>query len=65
MNWRLSLFVLMAFTIGVLGIRMNWIDVRLEREREYRKIREKIDEAPVYGDDPDLARRWLRERAKR
>lgn len=62
LNWKLSLFVVMAFVIGIFGIRMNWIDKRLEQEKAYRKTRENIDEALVYGDDPAAARRWLRER---
>lgn len=62
LNWRLALFAVMAFAIGVFGIRMNWIDRRLEQEKEYRKTRERIDDALIYGDDPAAARRWLRER---
>lgn len=32
-----------------------------ERERDYRKTREAIDDAEIHGNDPDAARRWLHE----
>lgn len=64
-NWKIGLLIGLSFLMGLMRIRMYWVETRLAEEKAYRKTRERIDEAPVYGDDPELARRWLSERVKR
>jgi hypothetical protein len=49
--------------LGVFGLRAD--AARDARNADYIKTREKIDEADIVGDDPDAARRWLRERGER
>lgn len=36
-----------------------------KQAKDYAETRKRIDDADIIGDDPDLARRWLRERSKR
>ena len=48
-----------------LGKREGASVVRTERAEEYTDTRKRMDEADIVGDDPDAARRWLSERAKR
>lgn len=38
-------------------------EAQLEGAEAYIETRERIDNAEIVGDDPDAARRWLRERA--
>jgi hypothetical protein len=61
-NWKLTFLIAASFVMGILGIRMYWVETRLAEEKAYRRTRESIDEAPIYGDDPAAARRWLHER---
>lgn len=63
----------LAFALALLGIRGQWLaaqrdkaEARAREAEAYRNTRKAIDDATDdLGDDPDLARRWLRERAQR
>jgi hypothetical protein len=46
-----------------LGRRQGRLAERAKVDKAYRETREKMDEV-VVGDDPDAARRWLRERGQ-
>ena len=58
-----------AVLLGLLGA---WVagkrearqEARSEALRGYVDTRKRMDEADSLGDDPELARRWLSERAK-
>ena len=66
---------------GWLGAALGWLaaggavwlmawrgrgqKAKLDKANEYTDTRKRIDEADIVGDDPDAARRWLSERAKR
>lgn len=69
-NWRLALLLAAAFLFGIARLRSARLEseidrVRTERDRlsKYKNTRKEIDNAP-HGDDPDLGRRWLRERGE-
>ena len=56
--------VVMAVVAALfLGRRQGQKAERAKIDKAYRKTREKMDEV-VVGDDPDAARRWLRERGQ-
>lgn len=62
--------VMAAVGLGALasvwfsGRRSGAKDAEARADAAYRKAREKMDEVAV-GDDPAVARDWLRERGKR
>lgn len=60
----LSFFALLG-AVFFAGKRKATTDQKLKRADEYAETRRKADEADIIGDDPDLSRRWLRERGKR
>ena len=55
---------------AIAGLGLAWMagkrDARqqtaLEAAEAYAKTRKDMDDAPEFGNDPDAARRWLRER---
>ena len=56
--------VIMAVVVALFfGRRQGQKAERAKIDKAYRKTREKMDEV-VVGDDPDAARRWLRERGQ-
>lgn len=52
-----------VFAALIWGRRSGRAAERAKMDAAYRKTREKMDEV-VVGDDPDAARRWLRERGQ-
>lgn len=56
--------VLAVLGAWVAGKREARQEARSEALRGYVDTRKRIDEADDLGDDVELARRWLRERAK-
>lgn len=69
-NWRLALLLTAAFLFGIVRLRSAWLESRIEKARlerdqlsRYKNTRKEIDNATL-GDDPDLGRRWLRERGE-
>lgn len=66
---KLWLGAAVAVLLGLLGAwlagkREARSEARSEALRGYVDTRKRIDEADDLGDDVELARRWLRERAK-
>lgn len=71
---RLKLWALvgLAFVLALIGIRVAVLtdqrDKAVARARElsqYKKIRKAVDdEVDQLGNDPDAARRWLREHSQ-
>ena len=58
-----------AALLAVLGIYLaGRNDARQKAKsaalQDYAETRKKADEADIVGDDPDLARRWLKERGE-
>jgi hypothetical protein len=69
-NWKIAALLIAAFVLGMMRLRMGWLDASLQRARSerdalagYRDTRKEIDHAH-YGNDPDVARRWLHERGE-
>ncbi|MEN9763514.1 MAG: hypothetical protein RI906_3340 [Pseudomonadota bacterium] len=57
--------LMLAFiVVWAAGRREGHQEARSKALRSYVDTRKRIDEADDLGDDPDIARRWLRERAK-
>lgn len=56
--------VIMAVVAALFfGRRQGQKSEQAKIDKAYRETREKMDEV-VVGDDPDAARRWLRERGQ-
>ena len=52
-----------VFGAWLFGRRQGQKAEQAKIDKAYRETREKMDEV-VVGDDPDAARRWLRERGQ-
>ena len=58
---------LLAAALAVFGVyqhgrKRQRQETALDAAERYAKTRKEMDDAPDYGNDPDAARRWLRER---
>ncbi len=52
-------------TVYLRGISAGKTTAKVKQAEAYAETRKRADEANIVGDDPDMARRWLRERGQR
>ncbi len=62
--WKPLAAVLAFFGIYAVGAANARQKARAKQAEQYIETRKRMDDADVVGDDPDLSRRWLRERGK-
>jgi hypothetical protein len=63
--WKPIAAILAALGIYLAGRNDARQRAKSEALKDYAETRKKADAADIIGDDPDLARRWLRERGQR
>ena len=60
--WKPFAVLLALLAVWLRGRASARQQTALEAAEAYAKTRKEMDDAPDHGNDPDAARRWLRER---